>query len=262
MRWKQGLLLSAADVALRQGAHYTVNDQDRLLIISQTCDLVQGSFDREPYFEVLCIHPLEHSPSGDFQGGKNSRRIEFSLGSADQISHWYALPFERHVLPRELLVDGRTPGDAIDDENVLTMILHWLSRRYTRTAFPETFVDRVNTKKKEIAKKFKQVNPYVSGVYIRLNPFEELDTESDYKVEMILVMEAERYDDPMQHDACSEILKQLEAQMASCKGIDIMDVALESTASLTFEDVNGFREWDYSYLSFRDPDNSAAPTNI
>lgn len=260
--WKQGILLSAADVALRRGAHYKIDDTDRLLIVSQTCDLVQGSFEREPYFEVLCIHPLGHSPSGECQGGKNSRRIEFSLGSADQLSHWYAQPFERHVLSRESLVDGRTPGDAIDDDNVLTMILHWLSRRYTRTAFPETFVDRLNAKKKEIAKKFKQINPYVSGVYIRLTPFDELDSGSNYEVEMILVMEADRFDDVKQHRACAEISKQLEGQMAKCQGLEILNVELESTASLTFEQLKGFREWDYSYLSFRDPDNSAAPTNI
>lgn len=259
--WKQGVLLSPNDAALRQGAHYKIDDTDRLLIVSQTCDLVQGSFDREPYFEVLCIHPLGQVPSGECQGGKNSRRIEFSLGADDQISHWYALPFERHVLARELLLDSR-PNNVVDDENVLAMILRWLSRRYTRTAFPEAFVDRLNTRKKEIAKKFGRLNPYVSGVYIRLDPFDELDSSSKYDVEVIFVMEAEKFDDPDQHRECSDIANQLEAQLGKCLGIEITDLSLESTASLTIEELKGFREWDYSYLSFRDPQNSAGLIDI
>lgn len=257
--WKQGVLLSSNNVALEHSAPYQIAEGTRLLLVSQTCDLVQGSFEREPYFEVLSIHPLGKEPSGEYQGGKNSRRIEFSLCADNQISHWYALPYERQQINRELLLDGRKPDFFLEDENVLEMILRWLSRRYTRTAFPETFVNRINSKRQPIAKKFAHLNPYISSVYIRLNPFAELEETSAYSVEVILVMEADKFDDPEQHKQCSKIKSQLEEQLEKCDGIDVSDINLESTASLTFEDVKGFREWDYSYLSFRDPENAAPP---
>lgn len=42
----------------------------------------------------------------------------------------------------------------------------------------------------------------------------------------------------------------------------LLDINIESTASITLEDLKGFREWDYSYLSFRDADNSAMPIDV
>ena len=104
--WKQGILLVPNDERLTANAHYEVTDDDRLLIVSQTCDLVQGSFENEPYFEVLCLHPLNQEPDSGYLGGKNSRRIEFSLNPlGNDISHWFALPYERHLINRELLLD-------------------------------------------------------------------------------------------------------------------------------------------------------------
>ena len=104
---------------------------------------------------MLCLHPLNREPNSGCLGGKNSRRIEFSLDLVeDGITHWFALPHERHVINRELLLDHLKPKSFIKDEQSLKMILRWLSRRYTRIAFPEAFVSRIDTRKEPIGKKF------------------------------------------------------------------------------------------------------------
>ena len=157
--WKQGILLVPNDERLKKNAHYETPDNTRLLIVSQTCDLIQGSFESEPYFETLCLRPLNQEPSGGYLGGKNSRRIEFSLNTAgDDITYCYALPYERHLIKRELLLNELKPESFIQDEQTLKMILRWLSRRYTRVAFPETFVSRVDVRKDPIGKKFSRLN--------------------------------------------------------------------------------------------------------
>jgi len=261
--WKQGLLLVPNDERLKDNAHYEIPDDALLLIVSQTCDLVQGSFENEPYFEVLCLHPLGQEANGGYLGGKNSRRIEFSLSlPGNDISHWFALPYERHLINRELLLDDLMPDASIQDAQILQMILSWLSRRYTRTAFPETFISRINARKDPIGKKFSRLNPYIKSVYVRLAPFNELDDGDEYSIDIMLVMDAEKYDDAGKYKLCDEIKKQLEAQLGKCDGIKVSDITLESTASVTIEDLKGFREWDYSYLSFRDPDNSSMPVEV
>ncbi len=260
--WKQGVFLCPDDDRLKENAHYNIPDDTRLLIVSQTCDLVQGSFESEPYFETLCLHPLNREPDGGYLGGKNSRRIEFSLDIAgDGISHWYALPYERHLINRELLLD-RQPDSFLHDEQTLKMILGWLSRRYTRTAFPDAFVSRIDARKDPIGKKFSRLNPHISNVYVRVTPFDKLEDGDEYSMELMLVMDAEKFDDTKQYELCNDIKKQLEYQLGECDGIKVDDISIESTASITIEDLKGYLEWDYSYLSFRAPDKAAMPVDV
>lgn len=40
------------------------------------------------------------------------------------------------------------------------------------------------------------------------------------------------------------------------------DISIESTASVTIEDLKGYLEWDYSYLSFRELGETAMPVDI
>ncbi len=260
--WKQGVLLAPDDDRFKENAHYGVPDDVYFLIVSQTCDLVQGSFEREPYFEVLCLHPLNQEPDGGCLGGKNSRRIEFSLDVAgSSISHWCALPHERHLINRELLLELQ-PVRFVDDEQTLKMILRWLSRRYTRIAFPEAFVSRIDARKSQIGKKFSRLNSYVGNIFVRVTPFSELSGDDDYSLEIILVMDAERFDNPEQYKLCDEIKKELEYQFGECGGIKVADINIDSTAIVTLEDLKGYLEWDYSYLSFREPDEAAMPVDI
>lgn len=255
--WRQGVLLAPNDAQLKEHAHYKIRENDRLLIVSQTCDLVHGSFDNEPWFEVLCLHPLSREPDGSYLGGKNSRRIEFSTASpGTEPGNWYALPHERHLIDRQLLIDDLDPSAAIDDQT-LKMVLAWLSRRYTRTAFPEAFVKRVDARKGPIGKKFSRLNPLVTNVYIRLSPFKELEDGNKYTVELMLVMDAATFDDEEKYKACDSIRKQLEGQLKKCAGVIVENVSIESSANVTIEELKGYLEWDYSYLSFRDPDNAA-----
>lgn len=260
--WKQGVLLVPNDKRLKENAHYEIPDDARLLIVSQTCDLVQGSFQNEPYFEVLCLHLLNQEPDGGYLGGKNSRRIEFSIDLAgDGIIHWYAVPYERHLINRELLLD-RQPDSSIHDEQTLKMILRWLSRRYTRIAFPEEFVKRIGVRKKQIGKKFSDLNSFVANVFVKLSAYEELNDGHLYDLEILLLMKAKTFDDKNQYKRCGELKDRLEHQLNQCKGINVTDINIESTAALTIEGLNGFREWDYSYLSFRDPDEAAMPVDV
>lgn len=259
--WKQGNLLDPDDSRFKVNALYEIPDDARLLIVSQTCDLIQESFASEPFFEILCLHPLNQKPDGGYLGGKNSRRIEFSLDPpGDDITHWFALPYNRHLINRELLLE-RQPESSIQDKP-LKMILAWLSRRYTRVAFPESFVKRINTRKKPIAKKFSRLNPLVSNVYVRVTTFEELDDAKEYLVEIILLMGASEFDNAEHYKLCAEIKNELEFQLDKCDGIEVKEISVESTANTTIEDLKGFLDWDYSYLSFREPEEAAIPVQV
>jgi len=153
------------------------------------------------------------------------------------------------------------PQSFMDDQHVLAMILSWLARRYTRTAFPEAFVDQINHPKRRsaISKKFARLNSYIANVYIRLDPFRELMEEESYNIELILVMDSGKFEKPALFDECTKIKNELEYQLNQCEKIEVTDIDIESSSAITFDDLKGFREWDYSYLSFRDPDEGEMP---
>ena len=260
--WEQGVIFPPDDKIFKNGGlDFSVPTGTFLLIVSQTCDLVQGSFETEPYFEALSLFPLNNKPNGQYLGGKNSRRIEFSLDEqSENATYWYTLPYERHLIKRELLLELKA-SNSLGDDNTLKMILCWLSRRYTRTAFPEEFVTRIDARKSQIGKNFARLNSLVSNVYVRVIPFDELNDTEVYSMEIILMMDAQKFDVPKIYADCNEIKNQLEKQLDRCKGIDVEDINIESTASVTIEDLKGYLEWDYSYLSFREPEEAEMPVN-
>jgi hypothetical protein len=262
--WRQGALLSSdMDVRLTNNAHFDIPERAILLVVSQTCDLVQGDMDREPYLEVLCLNSMEQAPGGEYAGGKNSRRIEFSFAVDGYDSqHWFALPFQRYLVDRNMLLDHE-PKAFLSDDNVLAMILSWLARRYTRIAFPEVFVEQINHPKRRssISKKFSRLNSCVMNVFIRLSPFQEIFEKEVYDIELILVMESEKFENSVIFDQCTKIKNELEYQLNQCEKIEVVDINIESTAGVTLKDLEGFKEWDYSYLSFRNHEEAEMPHN-
>lgn len=260
--WRQGSLLTPSiDDRLTDSAHYDILEEARLLVVSQTCDLVQGDMDREPFFEVLCLYPMDRKPGGECADGKNSRQLEFSCTvTGHDAQHWLAFPYKRHLVDRQTLLDYKPQG-FLEDKHALTMILSWLARRYTRTAFPEAFVEQINQPRRRspISKKFARLNPYIANVYIRLNPFREISGDEIYDIELLLVMEAEKFENSAHFDECTEIKNQLEYQLNQCDKIEVTDINIESTSGVTFDDLKGFREWDYSYLTFRESDGADMP---
>jgi len=58
--WRQGVLIKKIDdTRFHAFAHIDLGEDALYLVISQTCDLINPSFDDEPYFEVLRLTPLE-----------------------------------------------------------------------------------------------------------------------------------------------------------------------------------------------------------
>ncbi len=64
--WRQGRLLpvaSHAEVA-QQLSLAPLAEDDAVIVISQSCDLVHGDFTQEPFAEILIAHRLPEPPDG------------------------------------------------------------------------------------------------------------------------------------------------------------------------------------------------------
>lgn len=255
--WRQFCLIRPGDHAdLDEHAHISIGPTDWLLVITQTCDLV-NDVEKEPFFEVMVVRPIDSSPAPEFQHGKNSRRLEVALDIEGVVRNCGVSIHERFFVRHEILADLH-PVETIRNETTKALLTKWLTSRYNRAAFPDAFDRRWKARKKQIEALMKQLY-LVKDVYIRLDPFGELGDDSEYGVEICLLMDAKNYDEASVYDQYDALRKQLEDQLARCKGLDVRAVDLVSTAGFTIQELQQYVRWDYSQMSFREPASHVFP---
>jgi len=258
--WRQGICisdLSGVEQEFGKYSHIDFEEGDIFLVITQTCDLLHHDLDVEPYFEVLRLTINESEPSQDYIGGKNSRMIHFQDDLNGKISTLTAKPFERFIVDRELL-PKLSPNGSISDEN-RRVINSWITKRYNRTAFPDSYDLRWKKRFKPIEKVIKRLK-LVKDIYISIIPFEEIDDSDEYRIEIVLLMGHDDFNDPDTYAEYSKYLEQLEAQFSKCEGLDLEVIELRPDTDMTVSELESMRRWDYSYLSYREPDIHKLPT--
>jgi len=258
--WRQGALVRAMDdPSFSEFAHFALEKNDLFLIISQTCDLVNADFTSEPFFEALRLSPLEKDPENEYKGGKNSRILQFQINVNDLPQPFQALPYERFFINRELLLDYSSKEFIREEEQI--MINAWLTRRINRAAFPDKFEQRWKLRRSQITKIIKRLE-LVNDIYIKIAPFSDIEDDSDYELEIYLLMDAENFDNPETHAEYTKLKNDLEDQFNRCPNIDLQSIELTSDAEITLRELQQLRRWDYSYLSYREPGIHATPMII
>lgn len=258
--WKQGALIEAIpDDRFKALAHINLEETDQFLVISQTCDLVNPDFEAEPYCEVLRLKPQDEEPTPDTSGGKNSRVLEFSSAIEGEHRFYQVLPFERFFVHRDLLLEFAP--DKYVEEEAIELVSAWLTKRLIRTAFPDTFDRRWKNRRKQIENIIKRLER-VRDIYLKIEPFSELEDDQEYALEITLLMNAEDFDDPEVHAEYLKHKDALEGQFAKCPNIDLQVIELASDAEITLRELQALRRWDYSYLSYREPEPHAMPVTL
>jgi len=253
--WKQFSIINPADhPALLEHAHINLEPDDLLLVISQTCDLVSGK-DSEPFFEVACLRSLKSTRQDTHPDSKNPRRMEVTLSLEDQETHFYLLAHERFHVKQELLHEIN-PAEAINDEDTLDALLDWIVARYNRVAFPDSFDRRWKTRRKTIEKTIKKLER-ITDIYLKITPFDEVEDNEEYELEILLLMSSRDYQDPDVLAEYEELASALEDQLAKCDGINVETADVESRGVVSLEQIQSYKHWDYRYLSHRDPEAHA-----
>ena len=255
--WKQGAIIGCFDDEnFRRHACFNVDIDNIFLVISQTCDLINPCFVSEPFLEVLRLKAINTPVSPEYAGGKNSRKINFKMPLCGEECTFQAMPFERCFVDRQLL-QTQKPDDHAPNSTIETIVT-WLTRRFSRTAFPEQFNQRLGKQVKKIEKIIKKLI-LVQDIYIKLLPFTELSDDTQYKIEICLLIDANHYDDTTIYNEYIKLKNDLERQFNLCSGIDCQTVDLRSNADISVREIQEYKRWDYSYLTYRDPSHHANP---
>lgn len=221
------------------------------VIISQDCDIVNSSYEAEPYVEILLFSTVPFI-DGNLTYGKNARRIQVVLNRPNQVLE--SSIHTRRQIDRKLL-ENHSPGLDVDiSQDTIDIIRRWVARRYSRDAHPDEFNTRCRPAIKKIRNTLKKYGGDFSGIYIRLNPLEELECEADYRLTLTGTVSPQVFYDPERMLSLYNIMDTIFEALDSCEGISVERADVVSEKNFTVDDLREVQRWDWDHLSLREED--------
>jgi hypothetical protein len=243
--WRQGCFLPTELVA-ELAKECNCEGATHAVVISQDCDLTYDDLDVERYAEIIFLHNLDQVDPG-FVDGKSSRVLHLGAQENGNKVWLEAQPWNRLRIERAKLTEISPAKNIAFRSGSLRILTQWLAERYTRTAFPDAFVNRILSIDKDLKKLLKANAKAFWRLLVGLETFHELPSGQDYEIECICVI----YPDASRKKAMSAAQK-LEGLLKKCAGVklDFFEAVSADTAPITY--MMRYRPWDvFNYLSHR-----------
>lgn len=245
--WQQGAVITAGDApAWRFRVPLTLEADAVLIVISQSCDVVQPCLEREPWIEVLKARPAREA-NGNLAHGKHPRMVQFELGGAT----YEASCHDRTTFPREALATLAPDARRLRDHTI-GILAEWIAKRYVRPAFPDELNRRINPQRQKIADILKRHGVSISQILLHHTPDQELaEGGPAYNIAVKLVMTVDEYEDKAKRASATQAVLPLGNALSACPGIEVADCALTSEAAVTLDDLRYAAPWDFDHLTHR-----------
>jgi hypothetical protein len=255
--WRQGVVLPhelVPEGALPKSA----TTDSKLVVISHDCDLVNPSFEAEPYLEVFVARPKTDAARNSLLfNGKSPRKLQFFAQESTGRQLYEINVNEKFRLDRRILQAGsRDKTISINPEDVL-VLAKWAMRRYHRPSLPSAFQNRLSPAVKGIRKKLEKDGEDVQTIYLGLNSLEELGSEEQYSAWLRLVVAPEVCENDEREKRVIGVVSEIRKLISQCKGISVEDANLISEAEITLHEVRHLVRWDFDYMSPEDENPGA-----
>lgn len=219
------------------------------IIISQDCDVVNSSLDKEPFVEILFVTEITEV-DGSLTNGKNPRILHFLGKNSDLAKHLQLVIHEKYFLPREHLVTLIPEENISLESESLEILIRWLANRYTRTAFPDAFNLRVRNVVPKIKTILKQYGNNTYGLFVRLNTYKELDSGEIYKLFFYILFNPKHNENSSAIDEFDNCLEKISQQLSGLPGVEVIQ-----SQRLSIDDISHFeylklKKWDFDYISY------------
>lgn len=258
--WRQGSLVNSQD----NPKLYSDYDEATVLIVaSQSCDIAQENLDLEPFVE-LSVGRIIANWSGNFSYGKNPRKLHLEIRvEANDLS---ASQYVELIASRKIQVNKSELSAFYPDtssillDHQLKTYIHWLAARYSRPALPTKFNDLISDydKKDKHRKLAKFLNPYLSGIYVEINPDAEISDGQKYQVNLLGLTPIDVSD--TQLDEAEKLLQEYAAIMRNA-GMDVV-AKTQKEDEVSFAFMKRFKRFYFDDLSLRDGYTLPIETNM
>lgn|GEM_PF-1030196 len=255
-RWLQGKILDKQFVSYLAhiGSLPSPNENEIWIVVSQSCDLLNHSFENEPFAEVIKATLIDTETSKQLLFNKNPRILECEAAFESDPSQSTKLSIhDRVLLKRSLFADHEPASDLELKQETIRNITRWISNRYIRPAFPDAFNMRAKKELDNIGKKssFRTPARQLTGIWINTED-QEIDDNQEYTVEIIATMKSDDFADNELNKEAVKALNKFEGALSKCYGIEIKDSILLPESKFSIEDFHNSKHWDFDYLSISD----------
>jgi len=158
-----------------------------VLIALYDCAVVHGSFDQEPWVQLLIAVPVVFQKQ--LSKGRDARRLHFYATKNGQEHSFEINACSICQVGREFLLQLNVDEFCNVDDAAKFDLKQWLAERYRQDTWPDAFNTAVSKRSKKLKKFYERYNDFVSGLYLKLDSYREL-TEGKYTVAIIVAIEA------------------------------------------------------------------------
>ncbi|MEQ9107800.1 MAG: hypothetical protein RLO04_10070 [Limnobacter sp.] len=269
--WRQGSVLGPNSVAL---LGLELSPGAVLVVISHDCDLAEQSTAREPNVELI-LGELKPSANGSLKFGKSPRTLHLSYQNPEGMEIVVELSATKKRIEERTAWFFEHQPDAnywLTPQNI-GVLRSWLSTRYERAAFSNSFVTRMSIGKtaEALANKFKN-DDCVSQIYFNVDKGQEKeldDAEQTHTLEIVLAYlpgsdpEQNEYKAEKVAEEVEELFTKnfFDAQQGFWKFIRLKSCMAISEDDVTISLTRKLSEWRLEYLSHRNPEIHVMPSN-
>lgn len=241
--WRQGSFVRVEDHEIIVPCQNNTTEKDiRYVILSQSCDVVNSSIEKEPYVELIIAKQIVKL-DGQYKHARNPRKLHISALSKN-------FEFNAHgrcFLSRKYL-SCITPDEIILDDNAIDLLTRWIAARYTRVAFPDNFNDRVRMAGKKLIKKLKALDFHgVIDLFIAGSELDkELEPDKPYNIALLVAL----LDDSSQNEiGAYSILEELVEELNKVD-IIVQEYQVEKESHFSYKDLRKMYRWSWEYISW------------
>lgn len=233
-----------------QDSQAPIGEDEWLVVISQTCDIVAKKLQQEPFVEVLRCRPIV-APRRQFANLRSTRTLDFRPNPEHHPSivltaHATA---DRYLIPRQLLLESMPDGNRRLTATAITRIQRWYALRSTRPSWPDDFVTRIKAADGDLKSALTPQCDYIAEIRVAFTA-----KNDGYRVLVYFVVDEEHWSDvegvrvPVQSAFMAFV-----SALKKCKGIEVDELsAVVSGDNFSWQQGAVSEAWNFDHLSSAD----------
>ncbi len=267
--WRQGHVLSQEAIVALGLAGTEQVEQTRGVVISHDCDLANEDLNVEPDVEIL-IGQVVDKLDGNFAWGKSPRTVHLSMARAAGPEFIELVQTRRCTVQKSDLARFNPSADHTLDLRGLTTLRSWLSSRYNRAAFADTFVNRFRheTKGEErLVNLLKSSGDLISHVYFNIEGGHtvERDPGDPYVFSVVLVFDPGA-DEEVSMDRAEELAEKVEVELGKRlkdrSSLVLRSCMAQSEAAITVYQAKLLMQWRLEHMTTRADEPQPGPPEL
>lgn len=249
--WRQGVVVEGspmqAVLSYVAESYPWIDDADALVLFSQDCDLLNPSLENEPFAEFFCTKGISEVDAS-LAYGKNPRKIHLAINTSKSL----CISINHRIrIDRSLLAEFPIQKCPVRiPEFALTNLLSWVSKKYSRPAFPDRFnyllaqIPSLDKKLKKLNDVFKEIK----SIFFYLSPDGEIEDDQWYTLRVKVLLAGESFDG---YEEEKDLLSGELNHILSVENICVDDISCAFENEMTVHELNIFKVWDKDYISRR-----------